>query len=575
VSGTPLSEQGQSGGLDTRTLIAIAISVGIVTVWPVLFPPEPVPEDPEPAGAAVLTADPAAAPPAAVATPAAVVERKLEPFKLCGATGMVDNVDGGLSDVLLPDHQDRYHTQSLFGWASTLFSGPWSPYGEEPGIVRLASADADLLIAGAGGVSPAMTVTVSPGVVITEGTASNGLRVRRELRERPAAGDTPCAVDVKVAWTNGGEAELRGPLWFGVYDRIEPNASSYEIGMHPVASGDGDVEELSDPEDAVEPIELGEPVDWLGVNNQYFTAVLAPIARSEETEGAGGGGRLGVKPVAPTTGSAGDAIVGTTWVEEAAGEVVGLAPGETRERSFVMYMGPKRIGDLSSVDPRLSSVVQLGFFSMFALPLLYLLSFIHGFLGDWALSIVGLTFIVKAVFFPLSQRAYASSQEMQAIQPELQALREKHKGNPEELNRQTMLLFQTRGVNPMAGCFPMLVQTPVWIALYSVLQTSVELYHASFAYIRDLTVADPYMVLPVLVTALMAAQQRMMPTANMNPEQEQVLKWMPVIFGMLFFSLPAGLLLYIFVNTTLSILQQWYIKTTYKPVTRTLAPAEG
>jgi YidC/Oxa1 family membrane protein insertase len=240
-----------------------------------------------------------------------------------------------------------------------------------------------------------------------------------------------------------------------------------------------------------------------------------------------------------------------------------------------MYLGSKRIDDLSAVDERLSGLVQLGFFSFFAMPLLHLLSFIHSYVGDWALSIVGLTFLVKTVFFPLSQQSFVSSQKMQAVQPELNAIREKNKDNPEELNRQTMLLFRERGVNPMAGCLPMLVQTPVWIALYSVLQTSVELYHASFLYIRDLTAPDPYMVLPLLVTGLMAGQQRMMPTGNMDAQTAMMMKWMPVVFGVIFFSLPAGLLLYIFVNTTLSIAQQWYIKATYQPETTTVALSGG
>jgi YidC/Oxa1 family membrane protein insertase len=171
---------------------------------------------------------------------------------------------------------------------------------------------------------------------------------------------------------------------------------------------------------------------------------------------------------------------------------------------------------------------------------------------------------VKALFFRLSQRAFESSQAMQALQPEVKALQEQLKDNPEELNRRMMQLWQERGVNPMGGCLPMFVQMPVWIALYAALWSSVELYHAGFGWLKDLTEVDPYLILPTAVTALMVGQQRMMPTSGMSPEQAQMMRWMPLVFGLFFYTLPSGLVLYMFVNTLLSILQQWYIKRNFE-----------
>lgn len=554
------------GAFDSRTLLAVVLSIGIWTGWTALFPPEPVPED-----AAAATEAPVPAPAAAVAAAAApapvpaAVEVKDVPFEMCGAKGVVNTATGALRDMILVDQLDRYHAQTPLGWAQTGFSGPWLPYGEQPGNVRLLSADAHALVAGVGGEAVPVTVEEqAPGRLITVGTTADGVEVRRTIQEVPAKDDRPCTLAVEVTWTARG-AVASGPVWLGVHDVVEPSTGSYEIGMHPIGSGDGDIVAQADASKYTEPMPIEGSVDWFGFNNQYFAAVVAPGTAESPGEGTAKLDQRGGASDPSATPQ-----LGVTYTAAST-----VAPGTAIRQSFTMYLGSKRIADLSAVDERLSGLVQLGFFSFFAMPLLHLLSFIHSYVSDWALSIVGLTFLVKTVFFPLSQQSFVSSQKMQAVQPELNAIREKHKDNPEELNRQTMLLFRERGVNPMAGCLPMLVQTPVWIALYSVLQTSVELYHASFLYIRDLTAPDPYMVLPLLVTGLMAGQQRMMPTGNMDAQTAMMMKWMPVVFGVIFFSLPAGLLLYIFVNTTLSIAQQWYIKATYQPETTTVALSGG
>jgi YidC/Oxa1 family membrane protein insertase len=177
-----------------------------------------------------------------------------------------------------------------------------------------------------------------------------------------------------------------------------------------------------------------------------------------------------------------------------------------------------------------------------------------------------LTFTVKLVFFPLTQMAYISGQRMQALQPMMKDIREKYADNQEELNRRTMALFRENNVNPLGGCLPMIIQMPIWIALYRVLLTSVDLYHTEFLYLRDLSVADPYALLPLAVTGLMWVQQQMMPVGNLDPAQARIMKFMPLIFGLLFFSFPSGLALYTFVNMLLTILQQWVIKRRFASV---------
>jgi YidC/Oxa1 family membrane protein insertase len=152
---------------------------------------------------------------------------------------------------------------------------------------------------------------------------------------------------------------------------------------------------------------------------------------------------------------------------------------------------------------------------------------------------------------------------MSALQPKLQELREKYADNQEELNRRTIEMFRAAGVNPVGGCLPMLAQMPVWIALYAMLYSSVELYQTDFLYLKDLSSADPYAVLPLIVVVLMMIQQQLIPMGNMDPAQQRIMKLMPLFFGFLFFSFPSGLVLYIFVNTLLSMVQQWLIKRMY------------
>ncbi|HMV69451.1 MAG TPA: YidC/Oxa1 family insertase periplasmic-domain containing protein [Myxococcota bacterium] len=570
---------GRSEGLfDSRTFFAVMLSLAIWYGWLAIFPPAPPPEAEVAASSSPGASDPAASSPGAAAAGAPdpaggaeaaarrddVVEDRDVAVTFCDAAAVVNTSRGALRSVELQDHQDRFHTQTLLTWAMSLFSGPWLPYGEEPGRVHPLSPAAEVLVAGVGPVgaqcagsgcdrAPGVVIEdAAPGRVVTVGHTAEGVEIRRTLRQVEGA---PCRVEVDVTWTNSGDSAVRG-LWVGMHDVVEPSHGRFDIGFHPIVSSGGSVTEYADPTKIPDDGVLAdEPTDWFGFTNTYFAAVA--VAGTEAEPGAG---RFVTtwRRASPTVDLAGGAYV----IDRE------LTAGGSHTERFTLYLGPKRLADLGAVDGRLTSIVQLGFFSLFATPLLYLLGWLHGVLGDWALSIVALTFLVKALFFRLSQQSYVSSQQMQAVQPEIEKLRAEFKDNQEELNRRMMALFRDRGVNPAAGCLPMVVQMPVWIALYSVLQTSVELYHARFLYIRDLTAADPYMVMPTVVVGLMLVQQRQMPTGNMDPSQAQIMRWMPLVFGVLFFSLPAGLLLYIFVNMVLSIAQQAYIKQTYKPQTQ-------
>jgi YidC/Oxa1 family membrane protein insertase len=303
-------------------------------------------------------------------------------------------------------------------------------------------------------------------------------------------------------------------------------------------------------------LEAPEPyegkVSWFGIADHYFAVFLLPDESSA--------GKLVFSPR--------QLLSGATAYGEHYVIPVALEAGEALTERFRMFIGPKKLDLLGSVHPDLPEAVQLGWFGFFARILLYLLQKFHGWVGNWGLAIVCLTLLVKGVFFPLTQMSFRSSQAMQALQPKLQEIREQFKDNQEELNKRTIAMFRENGVNPVGGCLPMLVQMPVWIALYSMLQSSVDLYQTKFLYLKDLSSADPYGVLPLVVVVLMMVQQQFMPMGNMDPSQQRIMKIMPLFFGLLFFTFPSGLVVYIFVNMVLTILQQWFIKRTFKaPVT--------
>lgn len=545
-----------------RLMLMMALLLGVMTAWPMLFPAAPeVQAAEEPVAAAAPAQAAPTAPPAADAAP--LPPERIVPAPLCGAVGEVRSTDGALHGVSLDGYHARYDVTPLYRYALQAFSGePWRPYGEEPGPVTLLGSAAGGLIVGAGDLlsaPPPVYIDATADGMVTKGRTADGLEVERTVQR--VAGD-PCRVEVVATWRNVGSAPWSGRMWVGLYDvPHQAGAGSYETAMRPAVSVDGDLTTYPEVEDLAQPTDHPGRADWFGLMDTWF-AVALTVGNADDAD-PGGLVVAGSRPMAD--GSMG---VGASYVLQGA-----LAPGEVRTARFGLYAGSKQRDVLGKVDDRLVNAVELGFFSFFALPLLWLLKVIHAGVGDWALAIVTLTFVVKAAFYRLTASSFVSAQAMQAIQPELERLRSTYKDNPEELNRQTMTLFRERGVNPVGGCLPMLVQMPVWIALYSVLLTSVELYHAKFLYIKDLTAVDPYMAMPAIVMALMILQQRMMPMSpTMDPAQQQMMKWMPIVFGLFFFNLPAGLVLYIFVNMLLSMAQQWYIKRTFNN-TPTPSPA--
>ena len=248
------------------------------------------------------------------------------------------------------------------------------------------------------------------------------------------------------------------------------------------------------------------------------------------------------------------------YLVRAVSPAISVAPGATRSDSARLYIGPKLQSTLDQVAPGLALSVDYGMFTVISEPLHWILAQFHKLTGNWGFAIILLVLLIKAVFFKLSETQYRSMAKMKKLQPRIAALKERHGDDRQKMNTAMMELYQKEKANPLAGCLPMLVQIPVFFALYWVLLESVELRQAPFVgWIHNLTAPDPYYVLPILNGLVAFATQHLTPTAGMDPTQAKMMKFMPVVFSVMFAFFPAGLVLYYLVNSGLSLLQQWII----------------
>jgi YidC/Oxa1 family membrane protein insertase len=236
-----------------------------------------------------------------------------------------------------------------------------------------------------------------------------------------------------------------------------------------------------------------------------------------------------------------------------------IAPGSQLNIPAKLWVGPQDQEGLEKVAPGLDLVVDYGLLTIIAKPLFALMTWLYTILGNWGWTIVVLTILIKAAFYPLSAASYRSMAKMKLVAPRLQALKEKFGDDRQKLNTAMMEMYRTEKINPLGGCLPILIQIPVFISLYYVLGSSVELRGAPWIWwIKDLAVQDPYFILPVIMMGTMFIQMRLNPTPP-DPLQAKVMMFMPLIFGAMMFFFPSGLVLYWCVNNILSIAQQWYV----------------
>lgn len=234
-----------------------------------------------------------------------------------------------------------------------------------------------------------------------------------------------------------------------------------------------------------------------------------------------------------------------------------IAPGSSHEFKARMWIGPKSQDEMEKVAPNLDLTVDYGWLWFLSIPLFKVMEFIHGFIGNWGFSIIILTLVVRTLMFPLTKAQYTSMAKMRLLAPKMQEIRDRYGDDRQKVGQETMRLYKTEKVNPLGGCLPLLVQMPIFIALYWTLMESTELRHAPFMlWITDLSVHDPYFVTPILYGISMYAIQKMSPTPVNDPVQRKVLMAMPLVFTFMFCTFPAGLTVYWLVSNLFTIVQQ-------------------
>jgi len=385
----------------------------------------------------------------------------------------------------------------------------------------------------------------SAGTVTFTSVSLSGIQIQKRLTFR--ADSYEVDVDLAVRNLSEGGAVVEPRVAWG--PGLRNSNTSASTAQPPTLLVDGnriqeDLTKLSG-----ERVIDGKP-SWVALQDNYFAAALLPREndlRAFVSRGPTDQGIVGLVNRKQTLPSGGEVSLGAK-----------------------LYAGPRDLDTLKAAGQDLDRLIDLGWFDFLARPALWLLKFLYSYTGNYGIAIILVTVLQKIAFHPLTHKSMKSMQAMQAIQPKVQAIQERYKNNPQKKQEETMALYRKHGVNPMGGCLPMLVQIPIFIALYNALSSSVEMWQARFLWIRDLTQPDsllgitvwggyPLNLLALLMGVSMWFQQKMTPTAG-DPRQAQIMLWtMPIIFTFMFWSFPSGLVLYWFVNNLLQVGQQWLI----------------
>lgn len=378
------------------------------------------------------------------------------------------------------------------------------------------------------------------GTLAFHGRAVNGFTITKKFTFTGAYYPIELEISAKAA---DGTAISPDLLLTTKSDHTVPNPDAPFEGL--VALVDGKIRRVA-LDELQKGVEFSGDISWAGFGQTYFLFAVLP--------GSGAGRHL-------TAQLSGPSIVMT----------LGGQTNKATNGRYILFAGPKQLDVLESLGKGLERAIDFGYFAFIAIPLLYVLHFSHQFTGSYGIDIIILTVLIKILMAPLTHKSMVSMKQMQKLQPQMERLKEKYNNDREKLNKEIMELYRRNGVNPLGGCLPMLLQFPVFIGLYNALSTPLELRHAPFLWIKDLSRPDweslPFTlgtwhlgipVLTVLMGASMFIQQWMTPTAG-DPNQRRMMLMMPLLFTFMFVTFPAGLTIYWLVNNILSIAQQYWI----------------
>ena len=474
------------------------------------------------------------------------------------------NSEGGaLNSLQYIEYKASMSTQPIWSFLLGKMRGsekPWLPYGEDPGPEQILTEDGIFLASGAQWdfeIERYELINQSASSATVQRTREDGLQITKTY----AWGEAKEILEIDVEFKNVGPSKWSGPVWVGAVDVFTGSAGRYSSVARPAIVADESLTSLDDIEDVESSTEsVDGSVSWFGIQDTYFMAAAIP-----QTPNWGRGLFASVENGDPEKSAAGSFLVKDNLT---------LSAQESDTLRLQVYMGSKDLSVLSEYGNSLDESVSFGIFGFFSHILLKIMVFFQGFVGNWGVAIICLTLTMKTLFFPLTKKSFVSSRKMQALAPKMKELKERYKDNPQQMGQAQMKMFREEGVNPLAGCLPMLVQMPVWFALYSVLLSAAPLYQAEFLFIDDLTSRDPYGVLPTLVGVAMFVQQRITPMSpNADPLQQKIFRMLPFFFVFIMYAFPSGLSLYILVNTLFSIGQMAAVNKAY-PMPET-APAKA
>jgi YidC/Oxa1 family membrane protein insertase len=530
-----------------RVVLAVALSLGVLLIWNWLFPPAsqppvqptestqsqavqpteampPEPEQKSPAASqAIRTFTPTEGKSVVVETPLykAVLNTDggvLEHFVLKEYRETIDQ-DALNIDLVTPESLNRAPLGISWNRTPAWSDGTWGFRGTDLNLT--------------GQEQGTLTFTGQLGSVTFVRTLSFDAD-RYEIEET-------------IEVVNTTQSQVTGELDFSLASTgLSSKDDRYNQNLVAFLSAQG-LEEENDQDDLETGLTLppGNALQWAGIENNYFILALAPM-----------NGDMGIK--AKLDNDVYRLLVGQNLIIE---------PGQSQSLSCTYYLGPKKNSAMAHSPNDLKRSIHYGWFDVIAKPLIVGLNFLHAYVGNYGIAIIILTIIIKILFWPLSQKSYKSMEKMKKIQPLMAQVREKYKDDRDQMNKEVMQLYKSHKVNPAGGCLPMLLQIPVFFALYQALLGAIELRHAAFiphlpftdiVWLADLSAKDPFYITPIIMGATMFLQQKMTPTAG-DPTQAKIMLFMPIIFTFIFLSFPSGLVLYWMVNNILSIAQQWMI----------------
>ena len=390
--------------------------------------------------------------------------------------------------------------------------------------------------------------------LVFSGVSKDGLRIEKKYIVSANSYTIQAETTVSNTSANQIEGRLSTSLVSGIPFIKSRTGRSYHNG--PILRSDKEVlrKDIKEGEEA-----LTGKINWIGLEDMYFISAVIPKK---------------IENAAFSTVTTKDLVM--TKVAAS----LNMPPNTSANIGYVVYVGPKEMDILKAQGVHLEDSIDLGWFTFLAKPLLVSMNYLFRYISNYGLIIILITVIIKILFHPLTKKSLDSMKEMQKVQPQIMALRERYKDDKEKMNRELMELYKRYKINPLGGCLPMVLQIPVFIALYNVLGSAIELRHSPFMlWIKDLSAPDTLFghipagipmiggfalgPLPILMGATMLIQQKMTPS-TMDPAQAKMMLIMPIIFSFMFLNFPSGLVLYWLVNNVLSISQQYYIQKTTK-----------